>query len=706
MKQRIIQNFPRAVALFVLCVLFTTVFLGSQMTVPVAYAANNRVLNFDKTDIMEDLGSSTIDGKPFNLENYPKNPYGSVEVLSFIEYCYSFYENGNGNYALYVYLYNPALVDIDVTNTANKIQIATDFFYEGESGKLGEPQSYSKFSLKFCSVSTGEYDKRFYKFRVVDENNVILNAIRTYEKTFGGKRLYALSGVEWVDKNTSEIDDIKFGKRYVYSGYAEGYGNSDGFPLTCNVDFLETVELDVHNTFYRPNDNEDIVGQNGMTQDQLNSVYFAVPNRLLEEYGGLQKIRAEWWEYKTNPIVITESEELYNALNAFIGVDVGSYNSDVGFSLTTKREIVASSGDLTSYRSDWGYNIDDGLLLNCSNEVSALYYLFDTFDETENKYIPLDDFKLKGEELEKYVESYDKSFTNGTLNVDGKKISADLFTGDIDEKRQADGYKVGYNDVTIDKDEVYNILSREDTTPWWQIWGSQYEETEFANVKAIEEVTADSMKLDKKEFCDTYLVDYDDYADLKAMYDEAVTLNPLDPDDELKTVFLFRFAQTDYFSRALEVGYWKSVVFPPTGSGWVFGYDKYPTGYAQTTAFLSFDVIELTFLKDGVYTVIPAVSDPIDIFSDVTVPEADKPQFPDWVKYLFMALSLIVLLVILMPILPYIVQAIIWVVMLPFKLIAAIFKGIGDIAKKKPKKTDVSPPKAVQAKPPKNSKRK
>ena len=705
MKKILKVHFQRILSLFVLCALCVAMFLGGQMTAPVAYAASNRDLAFDKTNVMEDLTGATVNGKPFNLNDYPKNPYGNVEVLSFIEYCYSQYENGNGNYALYVYLYNPALVDIDVTSTANKIQVATDFFYEGENGKVGEPQSYSKFSLRFCSMSSGEYDKRFYKFRIIDESNVIFNAIRTYEKTFGGKRLYALSGVEWADKSTSEIDDIKFGKRYMYSGYAEGYGNSDGFPLTCEVGFLETVELDVHNTFYRPNDNEDIVGQNGMTQDQLNSVYFAVPNRFLEEYGGLQKVRAEWWEYNTNPIVITESEKLYNALNSFIGKNTNGYDKDLDYILTTKREIVAGSGDLTSYRSDWGYNIDDSLLLNCSNEVSALYYLFDTFDETENKYIPLDDFKLTGEELERYVENYDKSFTNGTLDVDGKKISADLFTGDIDEKRKADGYKVGYNDITIDKDEVYNILSREDTTPWWQIWGSRYEETEFASVKAIEEVTADSMKLEKKEFCDTFLVDYDDYDDLKAMYDEAVTLDPLNPDDELKTVFLFRFAQTDYFSRALEVGYWQSVTFPPS-AGWVFSYDDHPTGYAQTTAFMNFDIIELTFLKDGVYTVIPVVSDPIDIYDDITVPEADKPQLPDWLKIVFAVLALLVLLVILMPILPYIVKAVVWVIMLPFKLIAAIFKGIQKTAKKKPKQTDVSPPKTVQVKPPKVNKRK
>ena len=41
---------------------------------------------------------------------------------------------------------------------------------------------------------------------------------------------------------------------------------------------------------------------------------------------------------------------------------------------------------------------------------------------------------------------------------------------------------------------------------------------------------------------------------------------------------------------------------------------------AQQSVFFDFDVIDLTFNKDGVYTVIPAVSDPIDIVNDLTSP--------------------------------------------------------------------------------------
>ena len=679
------ENLTRLLSLFVLAVLVLAMCAGRSFSTRV-YADTGKELNYDSTNVLDDLGNSTIDGEPFNLNDYPKNPFGKVQVLSFIEYCYAFADNNNGNYALYLYLYNPACLDIITADGANEIRIATDFHYKGENGKEGEPQSYSDFPLQFCSVSTGEYDKLFYKFRIMDEESKILNAVRTYEKAFGGKRLYAVSGVELTIEGLAgtddimKIDDTAVGKRFYYSGYAKGYGNSDDFPLDCVVEDLETVELEVHSTFYRPND--EVSGEHGMTQDQLNSVYFAVPNRLLDAYGGLQKVRAEWWEYKTQPIVITESEELYNALNKFVGVNVGSYNSDVSFALTTDIEVVAGSGDLTSYRSDWGYNIPDSILLDCSNKVVALYYLFNTFDEATNKYLSLDEFELTGERLESYVNSYDKSYTNGTLDINGKTISADLFESDIDENRKAEGYNVGYNDVTIDKDDVYNILSYEDTTPWWQIWGASYESSEFASVKAIEEITDTAMQLEKQEFCDTYLIDDNDYEELSEFYNAATTLNPLNPDDELKTVFVFRFAQTEYYSRSLEVGYYRTA-FPVQNSGWVFNYITHPSGYAQSTVFLNFDIIELTFLdKDGIYTVIPAVSDPIDIYSDSNVPKVENPGLPDWLKYLLLGIGLLVAL----PVLYWLVKFAVWLVTLLLKGIASVFRGIGNAAKKRKEK--------------------
>ena len=41
---------------------------------------------------------------------------------------------------------------------------------------------------------------------------------------------------------------------------------------------------------------------------------------------------------------------------------------------------------------------------------------------------------------------------------------------------------------------------------------------------------------------------------------------------------------------------------------------------SMQNVFLDFDIISLTYERNGVYTVIPVVADPIDIFADVTPP--------------------------------------------------------------------------------------
>ena len=56
---------------------------------------------------------------------------------------------------------------------------------------------------------------------------------------------------------------------------------------------------------------------------------------------------------------------------------------------------------------------------------------------------------------------------------------------------------------------------------------------------------------------------------------------------------------------------------------------------------------------------------------------------------ILMIIGLVLLLIILSPILPYIIQFIVWVISLPFKAIAAIIKAIQKSAKSKPKGNDI-----------------
>lgn len=99
---------------------------------------------------------------------------------------------------------------------------------------------------------------------------------------------------------------------------------------------------------------------------------------------------------------------------------------------------------------------------------------------------------------------------------------------------------------------------------------------------------------------------------------------------------------------------------------------------AWESVFFNFDIIQLTFNRDGVYTVIPVVSSPIDIVNAITTPVQFKES--DWWEILLAIILLVVLLIALFPVLPYIIRFVVCVIMLPCKAIKSIIKAF-----KKPK---------------------
>ena len=82
------------------------------------------VLSYEQTNVMDDLRNATIDGKPFSVTDYPFDEKKDTRVLSLVEYCYSFYEEKQGNYNLYVYVYNPKGLMFDVGSPLNGIQLS------------------------------------------------------------------------------------------------------------------------------------------------------------------------------------------------------------------------------------------------------------------------------------------------------------------------------------------------------------------------------------------------------------------------------------------------------------------------------------------------------------------------------------------------------------------------------------------------------
>lgn len=190
MKERAIQ-LSCFVFSFLLCVAMC---LGSLFASPIAYAATDEPLQYDRTDVLDDLESMTIDGKPFDIRNWAFSEEHTTTVVMFTEYCYSFYSNKQDNYGLYVYVWNPRGLAYSERSVLNQIQLSA-----------GNDEHYEKYSLRFLNKSErAGYEGLFYKFKLAltdSEKESILSDLNSSE------RVYHVSGIELLvdgDRNATE----------------------------------------------------------------------------------------------------------------------------------------------------------------------------------------------------------------------------------------------------------------------------------------------------------------------------------------------------------------------------------------------------------------------------------------------------------------------------------------------------------------------
>ena len=176
------------------------------------------------------------------------------------------------------------------------------------------------------------------------------------------------------------------------------------------------------------------------------------------------------------------------------------------------------------------------------------------------------------------------------------------------------------------------------------------EGTSISTMKAIEAVTSDSVTGNKTDVVNRLYIadsDYDDFIDYYNKYKEN------------STVYLFRYMTSEYVAEEASLVKIKG--------------ERIDTNayFFKETINLKFDIIDLTFTRNGVRTVIPTIMTPIDIIYESTPPVevTDDNAVWDWLKKLLMLVALIILIILLFPFLPYIIKGIVWVLTLPFKFV-------------------------------------
>ncbi|MBQ7332861.1 MAG: hypothetical protein IJW38_00760 [Clostridia bacterium] len=575
------------------------------------------VKSYEETSIEDDLAG-------LDLNIYPFNPLGECEVISFMEYCYSEHSDVSGHYGLYVYVYNPTKEPI-YDSELNKLNI-----------KVGNGE-FEKISLKYLNKTS---DNLFYKFKLEGQEE-LLNLAKSYASENGSIRRYELTELE-IKYSGETVKSFDISKVYEYFGYA-AYCDSERTnvsTLSCKDYGARSIHLNIQQTNYRAGQKSDNL------YEDLQSVYFSLPNEYISEWGNLNKITAEWYQYKTAPMFVTSDMEAYSALfnmrNKY--VDKEGYISDESNVVAKTNYVVfweidkgiddknrihkVYGGNFVQLPVDFFYYADDLQIL------TGLKWIFPITEEFSNA----DDYYVSSEEVKQYIENYTQSFPEQDKLND--KYSEKLF-----ERYDNDGYR---NNSFFITEKIDFVDKNTNQSFWEKLWGIN--STIDSSYAPIATISQGDLYLSAEAFSAKYYVNKEDAEDVIDFAKESYRKN--------ETPYLLRFAKTDYYSSPARF------VNVDNISEEMFGtYDGY---VAQETVFLDFDVISLGFMSADGYTetLVGVVAEPIDIINGLTPPD-ELVENQEWWQKIMMLLSFIVIgivAIILFPIINFIFDILWWAI--------------------------------------------
>ena len=586
--------------------LLISMFLTPQPEVAEAVGNNtNYQVSYEQSDVTGDL-------EGVDLTKYAG--LGTISLISFNEFGFDYMDMSG--YGLYMYIYNSTGKSITDYSAGNKVQLSVD-------GK-----TYNKY---FMSILDKSEDNTVYKVKIIDDGS-IKSAI-----TGKSARVYNISGMEWIISSIG-VEDFPIATKFTYTG-VPAMGEGEVSTLQCNVEQQDTVVitgLKDRQTVYRT----DMDNQNMSSHNQVNSVYFAIDDYFLTTYGQLQSIEAEWWEYRTNQIVVTNNEELYYTLRAMPkNIDGHNCEYDWGIGERDKGDLL---GNYASY--NWSYNLKTyttalGNGIESTNQLSNLYWIFgtDVWGESIENYI------IDSSDLEELRFNHEQSqIANFSEEDNGYRYCTDLFNTNVGEGRTA-----GYNRKLFDVDDPDSMINFTQYDPDYQGWDL------FKNLFGWEDDFDEVLK-DQSPF---FVINSENMGEYLSGSNEAVADRLLIAEEDVsnfkayatnsiakgESVVLFRFACTEYNAAALDVyKYAEHTAHIATT------YDDIAFG-AQENVFLNFDIMTLGFRDGYNYTVIPVVSSPIDIISDIVGPELPGNGWGimDYVYFAIMAVVAVILFVIL-----------------------------------------------------------
>lgn len=562
---------------------------------------------FDNSNVLDDLNGSTVLGKKFSVDDYPRNLLGQPQLLSFAEFCFSTDINYASNYGLFLYVYNPSGVQIE-DSSLNCVTMGST--YDAGNNVTANKQ----FGLHICNYSS---DFLFYKFRILDVGSHFARC------TSATVRRYDI--VSLLLKYEYSVNALAYdvGGTYCFTGYAQGMNFESLYSSTLKATqkSFDVLRLTPSHTYYRLQENEQWF-------NQLNSVYFSVPSSIASNYDRLYRVQASTYEYLTSPMFVfidkpgqySGSQQICNYFYAMTGVDFSGNSSDSDYDgLVWDR--AARVGFSTGFNS-YTMTRTSGVLNYNLSEIAWV--------------LPLGysaDYSVSTTSLLNYMQDYSAQSLHPKILG---KYSQDLF---------CDKYYVGVDgsyptfvngkyDIDLDcsGDDDFTLVGSDRTFSWFDALtlGLFYSTDVYEHISPIVEVDVHDYDLGDSDFSEKYFVALGDVQKVKSSL--------IDAKESKQVLYLFRFAGTKYLADQL---YYrpKDNLYTPGGCT--------PVGYmCQEVAFLDFNIISLSYMKDGELTMFSVVSDPMDFLAS-TQNNFNPFDYSEILNILAIILGLIILLLLL-----------------------------------------------------------
>lgn len=515
----------------------------------------------DRTSIESDLEELDLSGI---------SAADGLQLVYFAEVGYR--EANSTDYGIYFYIYNPEEISFNTDSVRNTVNMAVSF------NAKGEPDDYENLALTFIDRTE---DHRYYKFRLNDSEQMYEYA-KSYSQQRGSRR-YDVAGIQLLSYGENMPRDYATPATYTYTGYAAGYGDNvfEESTLECVQTERKVIQFnDVQQTYYRyPQDTENFA--------EIKTVYFSVPNDVLDYYGGIYSIRAEYYEYDLQPAVVVENDDIYNEFEQYIGETI-PYNNDLGYCFYVSETRESGAGISNAVFVEWYYGNFLRALLNNSNPN---VYNYDKLVLLFNAPGSVDDYTVSRNTLLNAMEDYTEEFGQG--NAYGG-FNDDLFLLD------SAGYD-GATQIDISGDDLFDLEGFDtgsELKNWLWALFQGYDNPPIQDIEPIYPVTERDLNL--RDLSNELYIAPQDEADFITY-----CKNQMEQD---RTVYMFRYKVDDYADKQAWVRY--------TGNGIGPMFDEEASA-RYATVDLGFDIISLGFHTDKGLTIVPVVSDPINIIPDL-----------------------------------------------------------------------------------------